>query len=109
MTVPLTVKTEPSKVKLLSPFNVLSPLAVIILLLASLLIVIVPATNEASEEDTELKPVSVKSSNVGLSVVCKPKSLFPPQILAVSAYKILDHQLEYSWCPFLQRHLNLQV
>src|SRR6056300_735098 len=63
--VPLIVKTSPSKVRLLSPFKVLSPLAVSILLLASLLIVIVPAVNAAREDDTEVNPFKVKSTNVG--------------------------------------------
>ena len=39
---------------------------------------IVPATRDAKEEDTELKPVKVKSSNVGLSSVSNPRLIAGP-------------------------------
>ena len=72
--VPETVNVSPSNVRFDSPLRVKLPFAVNTLLSASLLIVIVPAVKDANEADTEVKSVRVKSTNVGLSPTCNPKS-----------------------------------
>ena len=71
--VPLTPSTSPSKVKLASPFKVLLPLAVSTLLLASLLMVIVPAVNAAKEADTEVKSVRDRSAKAGVESFCRSR------------------------------------